>query len=88
MEALGKDNMLKKENIIIVLVILFIIIALIIVYSKKIVSSDYDFKIYFFNAGKADAILLSKNDKYILIDKEETEKRTHGRGDRENKGNR
>ena len=63
-----EDNMLKKENIIIVLIILFITIFLVIIYSNKKVSSDYDFKVYFFNAGKADAILLSKNDKYILID--------------------
>ena len=29
---------------------------------------NYDFKAYFFNAGKADAILLSKNNHYIMID--------------------
>ena len=29
---------------------------------------NYDFEIYFFNAGKADAILLSKDNKYIMID--------------------
>ena len=63
-----EDNMLKKENIIIVLIILFITIFLVIIYSNNNISSDYDFKVYFFNAGKADAILLSKNDKYILID--------------------
>ena len=60
--------MLKKEKIIILLFILIIIIFLYIVYGKKSATSDYDFKVYFFNAGKADAILLSKNDKYILID--------------------
>lgn len=30
--------------------------------------ANYDFHVYFFNAGKADAILLSKNNKYIMID--------------------
>lgn len=64
---LVEDNMFKK-NIIILLVIVIITILLILIYSNKKVSGDYDLKIYFFNAGKADAILLSKNDKYILID--------------------
>ena len=29
---------------------------------------NYDLSIYFFDAGKADAILISKDDKYIMID--------------------
>ena len=58
----------KKETFIVIIIVAILVIGLIFVYSKKKVSSDYDFKIYFFNAGKADAILLSKNDKYILID--------------------
>ena len=58
----------KKETITIIAVIVVLVIGLIFIYSNKKVSSDYDFKVYFFNAGKADAILLSKNDKYILID--------------------
>ena len=28
----------------------------------------YDFKVFFFNAGKADAIILEKNGKYMMID--------------------
>ena len=59
--------MLKKESIIIILIVL-IITFLFFVYANKKTSNDYDFKIYFFNAGKADAILLSKNNKYIMID--------------------
>ena len=31
-------------------------------------NKKYNFKIYFFNAGKADCILISNNDKYIMID--------------------
>ena len=58
----------KKETIIVIIIIAILVIGLIFIYGNKKVSSDYDFKIYFFNAGKADAILLSKNDKYILID--------------------
>ncbi len=30
--------------------------------------NGYDFKIYFFNAGKADCMLISNNGKYIMID--------------------
>lgn len=60
--------MSKKETIIVIAIIVTLVIGLIFIYSNKKVSSDYDFNAYFFNAGKADAILLSKNDKYILID--------------------
>ena len=58
----------KKETIIVIIIIAILVIGLIFMYNNKKISSDYDFKIYFFNAGKADAILVSKNDKYILID--------------------
>lgn len=60
--------MLKKESIIILIVVILITTFLFAIYKNKNVSSDYDFKIYFFNAGKADAILISKNNKYIMID--------------------
>lgn len=60
--------MLKKEHIIMVVVAFLIATFLFVMYRNKNVSSDYDFKVYFFNAGKADAILLSKNNKYIMID--------------------
>lgn len=58
----------KKETIIVIVVITIIILLLAIFYKNKSISSDYDFKVYFFNAGKADAILISKNDKYMMID--------------------
>lgn len=61
-----------KKNIIIILalIVLLLIIVLMTVLLKnnKKVDSSYDFKVYFFKAGKADAILVSKEDKYILID--------------------
>lgn len=60
--------MLKKEKIILMIVFLLIIIGLVLIYSRKKSNKNYDFKIYFFNAGKADAILLSKNGEYIMID--------------------
>ena len=60
--------MSKKEIIVLVITCLLITLFLFIVYGRKKISADYDFKVYFFNAGKADAILISKNDKYILID--------------------
>lgn len=65
--------MVSKEKIIIGIILLTIIIGLLFIYRKENISSDYDFKVYFFNAGKADAILLSKNNKYILIDTGEEE---------------
>lgn len=59
---------MKKESII-VLVVLFVIFGLLMfIYNNKDLNNDYDFKVYFFNAGKADAILISKNDKYMMID--------------------
>ena len=60
--------MYKKESIIIIIILLIISVVLFVIYKNKKISSDYDFKIYFFNSGKADAILISKNNKYILID--------------------
>ena len=59
---------MKKENIIIIIIFVLILAALILGYSIKGNNVNYDFKIYFFNAGKADAIILSKNGKYIMID--------------------
>ena len=60
---------MKKEKIIILVLLLIIIIPLILFYLlKKEENINYNFKIYFFNAGKADSILLEKNNKYILID--------------------
>lgn len=53
---------MKKVIILIILIILLVSLLMI----KK--NDNYDLEIYFFNAGKADAILISKNDKYIMID--------------------
>ena len=58
--------MSKKGKIIILILIIALLIF--VIYRNKNISSDYNFKIYFFNAGKADAILISKNNKYIMID--------------------
>ena len=41
---------------------------LFVIYQNTVKNDDNKFKIYFFNAGKADAILLSKNKKYFMID--------------------
>ena len=60
-------NNMKKIYLIIIVVLIVIFLAILEI---KTSSNDqkYDFRIYFFNAGKADAILLSKNDKHIMID--------------------
>ena len=57
---------MKRVLIIISLIIVLTLLCVIPILNKN--NSNYDFKIYFFNAGKADAILLSKDGKYIMID--------------------
>ena len=58
----------KEERILLIAII--IVLILICVFLNKItkINSSYDLKIYFFNAGKADAILIEKNNKYFMID--------------------
>jgi len=57
-----------KKKIMIIIVLILVIGLLIFLAKKEKIDSDYDFKVYFFNAGKADAILLSKNHEYMMID--------------------
>lgn len=67
-------NMINKEKIIIfVLIVLITIFFIFISFKSNFLKSNYNFKIYFFNAGKADAILISNNSKNILIDTGEEE---------------
>ena len=56
-----------KIFIIIVFVVIFLIIG-VFVYKNGGEEDGYNLKIYFWNAGKADAILISNNDRYIMID--------------------
>jgi len=64
--------MLSKEKIIIICIFLLMFLGLVLVYRRD--SNDGDnLKIYFFNAGKADAIIISKNNKYMMIDTGEEE---------------
>lgn len=56
---------MKEEIVFIVGGILVISIGGVLYYLDN---KKYDFKIYVFNAGKADAIIISKNNKYIMID--------------------
>ena len=58
----------NKGLIRLVLITALIVLVLTLIYVNKNKERDYDFKVYFFNAGKADAILISKNNKYIMID--------------------
>ena len=59
---------IEKESLIIIISILLLILLLIIGYFYLKNKKEYALKIYFFDAGKADAILVSKDDKYIMID--------------------
>ena len=61
-----QDNMNKKLLIAIIIITILLITLLIYLINNK--KDKYDLKIYFFNAGKADAILISKNNHYIMID--------------------
>lgn len=58
----------KKIIIIGIVIILLIIIFIVFMVFMNSNKKDYDFKVHFFKAGKADAILLSKNNHYIMID--------------------
>lgn len=60
---------MKKESLLFGIISIVLLLGIITVYvlqNRK--EEGYDFQIYFFNAGKADAILLSNNGKYIMID--------------------
>lgn len=65
------DKIIK--TIAIAAAIIIVTIVGILVYKNKKGNEDYDLSIYFFNAGKADSILISNNGKYILIDTGEEE---------------
>lgn len=56
------------KKIFIVFSLLILVIIVIISSFKGAETGTKRLKIYFFNAGKADAIVLSKNGKYIMID--------------------
>lgn len=60
-----------KNNIKNILIVIVLIVILIVIASFSILRKEKEkdlLKIYFFKAGKADAILISKNDKYMMID--------------------
>ena len=57
-------NKKDKMIVIILIVVLLIVLPLLIFINNK----KYNMKIYFFDAGKADAIIISINEKYMMID--------------------
>ena len=57
----------------ILFIILMMALGVIYMYKNTKQNKEYGFKIYFFKAGKADSILISNNDKYILIDTGESD---------------
>lgn len=59
---------MKKEIFIIIPILILILIGFIYLSKKSNKTNEEDLEIYFFQAGKADAILISKNEKYMLID--------------------
>ncbi len=59
-----------KKTTIVLIVLIFVMIGIIIylVTKKEDEDKKYNFDMYFFNVGKADAILLNYKNKYIMID--------------------
>ncbi len=62
-----------KKIIIIAIIILVLLLLGYTIFKAYKNYKKYDFKVYFFNAGKADAIIISKGDKYMMIDTGEEE---------------
>ena len=58
---------MKKVLVIVIFIIVLVGFVSLGVYLSKS-NKNYNFKIHFFDAGKADAILISYNKKYIMID--------------------
>lgn len=56
------------KGLYVLIVILILILVFVYTYKNEKETNEYNFKTYFFNAGKADCILISNNDKYIMID--------------------
>lgn len=59
---------MKKARFIIALVLILGLFTLVITLSSIVKNNSNNLKIYFFNAGKADAIILSKDNHNIMID--------------------
>ena len=49
------------KGLYVLIVILILILVFVYTYKNEKETNEYNFKTYFFNAGKADAILLEKN---------------------------
>ena len=56
------------KYILIIVVVIVLLILFLIMYKNYKKIDDADLKIYFFNAGKADACIISINNKYMMID--------------------
>ncbi|MBQ4031852.1 MAG: MBL fold metallo-hydrolase [Bacilli bacterium] len=61
------------KYILIVIALLIVILGSILIVNSFKKIDDNDLKIYFFNAGKADACIISINGKYMMIDTGEKE---------------
>ena len=59
---------MKKERFIILISVIIITILVSCIYIFKGIENDYDFKIHFFSIGKADSMIISYDNHYIMID--------------------
>ena len=62
---------MNKKILGIIIIFVIVLVFLLSIFLRK--EDSTNFKIYFFNAGKADAILIMNNDHYIMIDTGEEE---------------
>lgn len=61
--------MSKKEKVIVGTLVIVVIVGLFFLFMNgNVWNRGFDFKIYFFEAGKADAILITKNEYAMMID--------------------
>lgn len=67
-KIINKEKFMKKEILIAITILIIILIGIIYFSQKSNKTDEKNLEIYFFQAGKADAILISKNEKYMLID--------------------
>lgn len=65
MPFIHKTFKMNNKLVALIFIILIASIVGISMYKRSVEEEMYNFKIYFFNAGKDDCILISNNDNYI-----------------------
>jgi len=66
--VLAEEDNMNKERFIILISVIIICILVSCIYIFKGNENTYDFKVHFFNIGKADSMIISYDGHYIMID--------------------